>query len=87
MILTSSIVIVIIGVFISLVCMQVIIRTDRPLKKAFHGIFKGLAALAAVNLTGAFTGVTLPISILSLCISILGGIPGVTTLVLLDMIF
>lgn len=85
--LTWSIVIVLTGIFVSLVCMQAIVRTDKPLKKAFYGIFKGLAALMSVNLVGAFTGVTLPISILSLCISILGGIPGVTTLVLLDMIF
>lgn len=82
-----SIVIIILGILVSLFCIQAIIRTDKPLKKAFHGIFKGLAALMAVNLTGIFTGVTIPISILSLCISILGGIPGVTTLVILDMIF
>ena len=85
--LSWSIVVIIIGVLISLICIQTIIRTEKPLKKAFCGVFKGILALMAVNLTGAFTGVTIPISILSLCISILGGIPGVTTLVILDMIF
>lgn len=82
-----SLVVVALGMLVALVCVQVIIRTERPLKKAFNGVIKGVCTLLAVNLTGCFTGVTLPVSILSLCFAILGGIPGVTTMVILDMLF
>ena len=47
----------------------------------------GAATLFAVNLTGAFTGVTLPISLLSLLVSIIGGIPGVTLMLGLNLFF
>ena len=82
-----SIILILIGVFIALIAIGAVVHTEKPLKKAFFGIFKGVAALMAVNISGIFTGVTLPISLLSLAISILGGIPGVTALVVLDMIF
>ncbi|MDQ5983285.1 MAG: hypothetical protein RUMPE_00286 [Eubacteriales bacterium SKADARSKE-1] len=82
-----SIILIIVGIFIALISIQAIFRTEKPLKKAFWGIFKGVAVLIAVNISGIFTGVTLPISLLSLAISILAGIPGVTALVILDMIF
>lgn len=81
-----SIILIIVGVFIALIAIGAIIRTEKPLKKVFFGMFKGVAALLAVNISGIFTGVTLPISLLSIGISILGGIPGVTALVVLDMI-
>lgn len=44
----------------------------------------GLAALALVNLCGAYTGVTLPVNRLSLGAAGCLGIPGVTLLVLLN---
>ncbi len=47
----------------------------------------GLAALLAVNLTGAFTGVSLPISPLAVGTSAFLGVPGVTVLLLLNLIF
>ena len=46
----------------------------------------GLGALLAVNTVGAFTGVTLGYSWLSIGMAGVLGIPGVTALVLLDMI-
>ena len=36
---------------------------------------------------GSFTGVTLPISLLSLLVSIIGGIPGVTLMLGLNLFF
>lgn len=82
-----SIILIIIGIFIALISIQAIAHTEKPLRKVFCGIFKGVAALMAVNISGIFTGITLPVSLLSLAISILGGIPGVTALVILDMMF
>ena len=47
----------------------------------------GVLTLFAVNLTGTFTGVTLPISTLSLLVSAIGGIPGVTLMLGLNLFF
>ncbi len=44
----------------------------------------GLGALALVNLCGAYTGVFVPVNRLSLLMSGLLGIPGVTLLVIAD---
>lgn len=47
----------------------------------------GVVSLLAVNLAGFFTGVTLPVSTLSLSVAAAGGIPGVTLMLLLNMFF
>lgn len=74
------------GIFFLLVLIQVIVKARRPVSKAIGGILSGLCALAAINLTGSFTGVTLPISLLTLGVSGAAGISGVTTLLLLNLI-
>ncbi|XOQ44624.1 MAG: Transcriptional regulator [Clostridium sp.] len=75
------------GIFALLVIIQVIVKAERPVRKAIGGILTGLCALAVVNLTGSFTGVTLPISPLTLGVSGAAGISGVTMLLLLNLIF
>lgn len=47
----------------------------------------GLGALVLVNLTAAFTGVALPVSLLSLGAAVIGGIPGVVALLLLRLLW
>ena len=74
------------GIFLALVLIQVLVKSKKPVRKAAGGVLMGLAALACVNLTGMFTGVTLPVSFLSLGVSAVGGIPGVTMLLLLNLI-
>lgn len=74
------------GVFALLVIIQVIVKAERPVRKAIGGILTGLCALAVVNLTGCFTGVMLPISPLTLGVSGAAGISGVTMLLLLNLI-
>lgn len=46
----------------------------------------GFLALAAVNLTAAYTGVSLAVTQLSLLVSGLLGVPGVTLMVVLNTI-
>ncbi len=62
-------------------------KSKRPVRRAFLSMLSGAAALAAVNITGFFTGVYLPISLLSLTVSLVGGIPGVTALLALNLFF
>jgi SigmaK-factor processing regulatory protein BofA. len=75
------------GVFGLLVLIQVIVKAQKPVQRALGGVVMGLFALAAVNLTGFFTGVSLPLSPLTIGVSGAAGIPGVTLLLLLNLIF
>lgn len=75
-----------IGVVVLLVILQVCTGNKKPVRSAVSGVLLGWLALLAVNITGMVTGVTLPISALSIGVSGAAGIPGVTMLVLLDMI-
>ncbi|MEG1427238.1 MAG: pro-sigmaK processing inhibitor BofA family protein [Oscillospiraceae bacterium] len=54
------------------------------MKKLFTAAFMGVLALLAVNITGAYTGISLLISPLSLTVSSVLGIPGVITLLILE---
>ena len=76
-----------VAVFWGLVVLQIMIRGKHPAQYALGGIGMGLCALAAVNLTGWLTGVTLPLSLMSLGVSAAGGIPGVTTMLVLNLFF
>ncbi|WP_457942709.1 pro-sigmaK processing inhibitor BofA family protein [Caproiciproducens sp. LBM24188] len=75
------------GVFGLLVLIQVIVKAPKPVQRAFGGVLTGLFALAAVDFTGFFTGVSLPLSPLAIGVSGAAGIPGVTLLLLLNLVF
>lgn len=81
-----SVWIILASIFFTLVIIQLLVRSKKPIRKAISGILTGLFSLFAVNLLGIFTNVTLPISLLSLGISAVAGIPGVTMLLLLKMV-
>lgn len=74
------------AVFALLVVLQVIVKAEKPVRRAAGGVVTGLCALAVVNLTGFFTGVSLPLSPLTLGVSGVAGIPGVTLLLLLNLV-
>lgn len=56
------------------------------MKSFIYSGLLGFLALSAVNLTAQFTGVSLAVSRLSVAVSGLLGVPGVTLLVILDTI-
>ena len=62
-------------------------RGKRPFRTMMITALLGLLALAAVCISGIFTGVTLPINVWTVSCSALGGVPGVITLLILKMIF
>ena len=71
-------------VFLTLFFIQVIVRARNPIKKMLVSMIKGIATLVVVNILGIFTGVTLPVSLLSLLIAAVVGIPGVTAMLILN---
>ena len=56
------------------------------MKRMLGGAVLGWLSLGAVNFTAFITGVSLPVSLLSLLIAGLLGITGVTLMVLLGMV-
>ncbi|MDR0739027.1 MAG: pro-sigmaK processing inhibitor BofA family protein [Oscillospiraceae bacterium] len=74
-------------VFLSLVFLQIALKSKKPIKKAFFLSFLGVIALIFVNITSFLTSVSIPVSLLSIGIAIVMGIPGITTILLLNMIF
>ena len=74
------------AIFILLILIQVILKAQKPVGKTVTEMGIGLGSLLLVNIAGIFTGVTLPISVLSVSMAAVAGIPGVTTMLLLNLI-
>lgn len=79
--------IILLSVFIAFAIIHYLGKNKRPFKRSLISMICGIATLLAVNLTGSFTGVVLPVSFLSLMISLIGGIPGVTLMLALSLFF
>ncbi len=61
-------------------------RSGRPIRGALGSGVQGACALAAVNVTGALTGVSLGLNWLSAVACVALGVPGVIGLLLLQVI-
>ena len=57
------------GIFCALLVLHVAAGSKKPFRRALGSALNGLVALVLVNITGGFTGVTLPVSLLSLGVS------------------
>ena len=64
-----------------------LVRSGRPLRGLISTALQGLCALAAVNGTGMFTGVTLGLGWVTGAVAALLGLPGVVGLLLSRLIF
>ena len=62
-------------------------RHPHPVRTGLASVLSGIGALGAVNLLAPFTGVSIAFNGLSWLFSVLLGIPGVTTLLLLKLLF
>ncbi len=62
-------------------------RHKHPIRAGLASVLSGIGALGAVNLLAPFTGVSLALNGLSWVFSVLLGIPGVITLLLLRVLF
>lgn len=82
----KSILLISLGIFICLVFIQVLIRSKHPIKKTILNILIGIFSLIAVNISSTFTGVFIPVSLLSIGVAAILGLPGVTTILILNMI-
>ena len=62
-------------------------KNKRPFRRALFSMALGAGTLTAINLTAGLTGVYIPISVLSVLVSVIGGVPGVTLLLALNLFF
>lgn len=62
-------------------------RAKNPIKKSITGVLAGFAALIVVNLLAPLTSVSVPISVMSVLIAAVGGVPGVTLILTLNAFF
>lgn len=62
-------------------------KNKKPVKRALFSLLTGFATLVVVNISSVFTGVSLPYSMLTIVVSLIGGIPGVTALLGLNLFF
>lgn len=73
-------------VFVTLVIVQAIMRSKRPVRSAIAAMIFGVLALLAVNFCSQLTNVSIPLSPLTISISMILGISGVICLLLLQRI-
>lgn len=64
----------------------VMIRTGRPLRQLLSSFVQGICAVAAVDVIGVFTGVSLGFSWFSMISCVAFGMPGVISMLLMHTI-
>ncbi len=64
-----------------------LLKSGHPLRRLLATALQGLCALAAVNVTGIFTGVSLGLGWLTGGVAMVLGLPGVTGLLLARLLF
>ena len=77
----------VLGVAIAIMLAVGLYRSGRPVRSLIASGLQGICALAAVNITGAFTGVSLGLNVLTGAFGLLLGVPGIITLLILKVIF
>lgn len=82
-----EIVLVLTGTLLAFAAVHALSKSKRPFKRALLSMCIGLATLLAVHFTASFTGVDLPLSLLSILTSVIGGVPGVTLMLVLRLFF
>ena len=82
-----GIVIIFFATFIVFALLHFTAKNKRPFRRALLSMALGAGTLTAINLTAGCTGVYIPVSLLSVLVSVIGGIPGVTLLLALNLFF
>ncbi len=58
-------------------------KKKKPFKRAFLTMLSGVLILLIVDISGIYTGVTLPISAFSVTVSACAGIPGIASMLII----
>ncbi len=74
------------AVMLTLIIIHLIMRSKHPIRSSILSLIPGIVALMCVNLISGYTNVAIPVSPLSLSISAVLGIPGVTCLLIIQRV-
>ena len=72
--------------FVILLIIRIILKCKKPFSKTLYGIILGILVLAFVHIIGKFIGVEVPVSVMSIGVSAVAGIPGVIMILLVNII-
>ncbi len=75
-----------IGAGIAIAVIVALFKTKRPIRSLVGSGAQGICALAAVNIAGAFTGVSLGLNLFTGISCVVLGIPGVIAMLILKLI-
>ncbi len=76
----------VLGIIFFVCGVELFAREKHPLRSGFGEILRGELALLAVAVSGIWTGVSLPLSLVSAGFAAVAGIPGVTAMLLVKLI-
>lgn len=79
-------ILVCLAVLLLFIIIHRIMGSRHPVRNALLSMLVGVLSLAIVNMCSAFTGVDIPVSRLSVACAAFLGIPGVTTMLLLQIL-
>ena len=82
-----GILLVFFGTFLVFALLHAVAKNKRPFSRSLLIIAIGLGTLSAVNLSTGLTGVSIPVSLLSVLTAAVGGVPGVTLILALNLFF
>ncbi|MDD4413910.1 MAG: pro-sigmaK processing inhibitor BofA family protein [Oscillospiraceae bacterium] len=74
------------GTGVSIAVLISLFKTKRPIRSFLGSGTQGICALAAVNVAGAFTGVSLGLNFISGFFCVVLGIPGVISLLVIKTV-
>ena len=73
------------GMVIVMIILRKIAGSSHPFRSTFFSMVFGVLVLALLNVCSVWTGTSLPVSQLSLAVSAFLGIPGITAMLLLQL--
>ena len=82
-----QLIVAVVGTVLSVRLLLTLIRTRRPVRRTLGSFLQGGCALAAVNVSGGLTGVSLGLNWCTFGVCAALGVPGVIGLLLLKVIF
>ena len=82
-----EIVLIFCGTLLCFAAVHFIAKNKHTFTRALISIAVGLGTLLAVNLSTGLTGVSIPVSLLSVLTAAIGGVPGVTLMLALNLFF
>lgn len=75
------------GIFLVMVLLLKLQKSKKPVSMAILHIALGITAMLCVNIFSGITNTSIPVSPLSLSVSGVLGVPGVTTMLLIQCFF